>query len=86
MNTEQLEKAKSAYGFAMEITLKGNRMYVADCGFITDDLKEITAKKHYGFCEGFYYQYTKKGYIGTLVSVIREMQRDYSGVLMGVTA
>ncbi len=71
MNTTQLEIAKKIYGYEMEFSLSGNKLMVANDGFITDDLTEITAKKHSGEFGGFYYQYTKKGYISEMRRVIQ---------------
>ncbi|MDD4778788.1 MAG: hypothetical protein PHV53_10945 [Fermentimonas sp.] len=71
MNTEQLEKAKKTYGYAMTITLKGNKLLVAKDGYITDNQTDITAKKKFGEFNGFFYQFTKKGYINELIAVIK---------------
>lgn len=70
MNTEQLEKAKNAYGFAMEITLKNGNIYVANEGFITDNPTHITAKTRYGEFKGIYYQYRRKGTRNELTNII----------------
>jgi len=75
MNTEQLEKAKKEYGYAMEITLEGNKLMVANDGFITDNQEDITAKKKFGEYNGFYYQYTKKGYIREMIRVIQTISQ-----------
>lgn len=44
---------------------------VAKDGYITDNKADITAKKKYGKFNGFYYQFTRKGYINVLIAVIR---------------
>lgn len=70
MNTEQLDQAKKAYGFAMEITLRNGNIYVANEGFITDNPAHITAKTRYGEFKGLYYQYRRKGTRNELTNVI----------------
>ncbi len=71
MNSKQLEKARKEYGYSVEITLIGNKLMVAKDGYITDNKADITAKKKYGEFNGFYYQFTRKGYINVLIAVIR---------------
>ncbi len=71
MNTTQLKIAQKIYGFGMDFVLDGNKLMVAEDGFVTDDLAEITAKKHSGEYNGFYYQYTKKGYVDEMIRVIQ---------------
>jgi hypothetical protein len=71
MNAEQLEKAKKTYGYSMTITLEGNKLRVANDGYITDNHAYITAKKKFGEFNGFFYQFTKKGYRNELIAVIK---------------
>lgn len=71
MNTTQLEIAKKIYGFSLDIKLEGNKLKVANDGYITDNETDITAKKKFGEFNGFYYQFTRKGYVGELIAVIR---------------
>jgi hypothetical protein len=73
MNTEQLETAKKTWEFSMEITLRNGRIYVANSGYITDDVNDITAKKHSGYFNGFYYQFKKKGDVRDLIAVIKSI-------------
>lgn len=76
MNTTQLEIVTKLYGFGMELSLRGNKLMVANDGFVTDDLTEITAKKHSGKFGGFYYQYTKKEYISEMIRVIQAISQE----------
>lgn len=76
MNTEQLEKAKKEWGFAMDITLRNNRIYVANEGYITDDPSDITAVKHSGEFKGLYYQFRRKGTRNELIDVILAITRE----------
>lgn len=71
MNTEQLKKAQQIYGYSMTITLEGNKLRVAKDGYITDNQADITAKKKFGEFNGFFYQFTKKGYRNELIAVIK---------------
>jgi hypothetical protein len=80
MDTTHLNNAKKIYGFSLDFALKGNKLLVANDGFITDNAAEITAKKHSGSFNGLFYQYTKKGYKGELIAVIRAITEQ------GVTA
>lgn len=76
MNTEQLEKAKKEYSFSMEITLQGNRLIVANAGYITDDPAEVKTGKHFGTFGGFYYKVNRKGYLNEIIAVIRTISRQ----------
>ncbi len=71
MNEYQLRKAQKIYGYAMDITLDGNKLVVAKDGYITDNPADITAKKKFGEFKGFFYQFTRKGYRNELIAVIR---------------
>lgn len=74
MNTNQVEKAENFETEFPKITLwqKGNksRMYVKDCGYITEDGDDVKGKNN-DFYEGFWYQYDRPGKVGTLREVIR---------------
>ena len=70
MNTTQLEIAKRIWGFSMDITLEGNRLIVANDGYITDNPAEVKSGKHAGEFEGFYYYSKRKGTANVLRNVI----------------
>ena len=76
MNTTHLEKARKIYGFAMDLSLDGNKLRVANDGYITDNPADITAKKHSGNMNGYYYQFTKKGYQCEIIAVIRAISEQ----------
>ncbi len=70
MNTTHLEKAKEIYGFAMDFTLDGDRLYVANDGWISDRPEDVKTGKHFGQHRGFSYYSKRKGTLNTLISVI----------------
>lgn len=76
MDKTQLEKAKKEYGFSMEITLRGNKLFVANAGYITDNPAEVKTGKHFGSFGGFYYKVTRKGYLNEIIAVIRAISRE----------
>jgi hypothetical protein len=86
MNTNQLKIANDSWGWSIDITLINGKIYVANCGFITDNANDITAKKHYGCLDGFYYQYTNKRYRGELINVLRAIHRGHPENPREVTA
>lgn len=76
MNQTHLERAKKIYGFSMGFSLNGNKLMVANDGFITDNKADITAEKHSGSLGGYFYQFKKKGHIGEMVAVIRAISEQ----------
>ena len=70
MNTIHLEKARKAWGFAMDFSLDGNRLYVANDGWISDRPEDARTGKHFGQHKGFSYYSKRKGTLNTLISVI----------------
>jgi uncharacterized protein (DUF2252 family) len=70
MDENQLIKAREIWGFSMEITLRNGNIYVANEGFVTDNIDHITAKTRYGKFKGLYYQYRRKGTRNELTDVI----------------
>ena len=73
MNTNQVEKAENFETEFPKITLweKGNksRMYVKDCGYITEDSDDVKGHNN-DYYKGFYYQYDRPGKANTLRRVI----------------
>lgn len=76
MNTTHLEKAQKAWGWSMTIKLENGRLYVANDGFITDNLEDITAKKRFGEFRGFYYQYKSKRNTMDIIRVIKSLSNS----------
>jgi len=76
MNSDQIEKIqKSEINFPnANLWEKGNksRIYVEDCGYITEDGNDVKGKNN-DFYEGFWYQYDRPGKVGNLRDVIRAM-------------
>ena len=81
MNTTQLEKAKKEYGFSMEITLEGNKLFVANAGYITDDPSEVKTGKHFGTYGGFHYKVNRKGYLNNIIDVIRAISSEQAVIV-----
>jgi hypothetical protein len=70
MNTTHLEKAKEIYGFAMDFTLDGNRLYVANDGWISDRPEDMRSGKHFGQHRGFAYYSKRRGTLNGIINVI----------------
>jgi len=71
MNSAQLEAAKKEWGFSFDITLKENRIYVANDGYITDN--PIKPGKHTGEYKGFNYYSARRGTRNSLMNVIQTL-------------
>lgn len=70
MNTTHLKKAQNAWGFAMDFSLKNNRLYVANDGWISDRPEDMKTGKHFGQYKGFSYFTKRKGTLNEIISVI----------------
>ena len=70
MNTTHLEKAREAWGFAMDFTLDGNRLYVANDGWISDRPEDARIGKHFGQFKGFSYYSKRRGTLNEIINVI----------------
>lgn len=79
MNAKQLDIAKREWGFAMDLRLENNKIYVANDGYITGI--PLKMGKHTGEYEGFYYFSARKGTVNVLRNVISTLSE-----MQGVTA
>jgi hypothetical protein len=70
MNTTHLEKAQNAWGFAMDFSLRDERLYVANDGWISDRPEDARTGKHFGQYKGFSYFTKRKGTLNTVINVI----------------
>jgi hypothetical protein len=70
MNTTHLEKAKEIYGFAMDFTLRNERLYVANDGWISDRPEDARIGKHFGQHRGFAYYSKRRGTLNGIINVI----------------